>query len=219
MENKKKTRFYDASVEEIKLVQKEGVKKTIGIHTCCAPCALFPIEFLYDTFHIVLLFDNSNIYPESEYNKRKNELIKFLEVFNKGKVNKIECVFFPYKNEEYMKELIPFKNEKEGGKRCFLCYEKRMDECYKYSFEKGFDYFTTVMTISRQKNSEKLNEIGLKLEKKYPTTKYFISDFKKKNGDYRAHILKQYYNLYNQLYCGCEYSYKDYLNKIKPENK
>ncbi len=213
MENQKRTRFYDWSIEELNKNKNLKKKKTIAIHTCCAPCALYPIEFLYETFHIVLLFDNSNIYPEGEYEKRKNELIKYINEFNKDKEDKIETVFFPYKNNEFMEDLYPFKEEKEGGKRCFICYEKRMDECYKYANEKKYDYFTTVMSISRQKNAEKLNEIGLKLSYKYPNTKYFYSDFKKKKGDDRAHFLKQKYNLYNQLYCGCIYSYQQFLNK------
>ena len=79
-----------------------------------------------------------------------------------------------------------------------------------------FDYFTTVMTISRQKNSQIINEIGLKLSLKYQT-KYFVSDFKKKKGIDRSWELKKEYELYNQLYCGCKYSYDKYLEKVRKE--
>lgn len=215
MNNEKKTKYYDWSINELEKIKNDSLKKIIGIHTCCAPCVLFPIEFLQNYFHIVLLFDNSNIYPESEYLKRKEELVKYISLYNSTHDEKIETVFFPYDNETYMKDLEVFKEEKEGGKRCFLCYEKRMDSCYRYAYEHKFDYFTTVMSISRQKNSEKLNEIGKNLENKYLPTKYFYSDFKKKNGDYIAHELKNKYNLYNQLYCGCQYSYSAYLKKNK----
>ncbi len=218
MESKKKSRFYDWSVEELTKNHNIKPKKTLAMHICCAPCSLFPIEFLYDTFHLILLYDNSNIYPESEFIRRKNELIKYLDFFNKDKEDKIELVIFDYNNEEYMQDLKPFSNEKEGGKRCFLCYEKRMEAGYKYASEHNYDYFTTVMSISRQKNSEKLNEIGAKLQEKYSDTQYFFSDFKKKKGDDRAHELKTLYNLYNQQYCGCIYSYEAYLKKIKNKN-
>lgn len=217
MESKKRTRFYDWSINEIAKNQHSLHKKTIGIHACCAPCSLFPIEFLYPTFHLVILYSNANIYPENEYEKRKNELIKYLELFNQDKDDKIELVLFDYDHETYMKDLNPLKYEKEGGQRCSLCYKKRMSEAYKYAYEHKYDYFTTVMSISRQKNAEKLNEIGHKLEQKYLPTKYFYSDFKKKNGDLKAHQLKKKYNLYNQLYCGCEYSYQAYLAKINKQ--
>ena len=89
-----------------------------------------------------------------------------------------------------------------------------MDEAYKYADELGFDYFATVMTISRQKNSQVLNKIGEELSAKYKT-KYFYSDFKKKNGINRSYELRRKYNLYNQQYCGCVYSYAHYLKKIE----
>ena len=88
-----------------------------------------------------------------------------------------------------------------------------MDMTYKYADEHNYDYFTTVMTISRQKNSYVLNEIGEKLSHKYKT-KYFYSDFKKKQGIDKSIELRKKYNLYNQEYCGCIYSYQKYLEKI-----
>ena len=89
-----------------------------------------------------------------------------------------------------------------------------MDEAYRFANDNHFDYFTTVMTISRQKNSQKINEIGLALSTKYQT-KYFASDFKKKKGIDRAVELRKEYNLYNQQYCGCKFSYEKYLKKIE----
>ena len=88
-----------------------------------------------------------------------------------------------------------------------------MEEVYKYADEIGVDYFATVMTISRQKNSQKLNEIGLMLEKKHKA-KYLVSDFKKKKGIDRKIELVKEFGMYNQEYCGCIYSYKEYLDKI-----
>ena len=212
MNNLKKTRFYDWSIEEIDKIKKENIKPILGLHVCCAPCALYPILFLKDTFKIVLLYDNSNIYPFSEYQKRKEELEGQIKRLKEEGLD-ISYVEFLYEEEEYIKDLLPLKEEKEGGKRCFLCYEKRMRECYRYCSEHNFAYFTTVMSISRQKNSEKINEIGAKLEKEFPNTKYFYSDFKKKGGDDYKRILVEKYHLYNQLYCGCRFSYEAYLKK------
>ena len=113
----------------------------------------------------------------------------------------------PYKNEEYNKNLEPYKEQKEGLDRCKLCYKIRMDEAYKYASENNFDYFTTVMTISRQKNSIVLNNIGLELQEKYKNTKYFISDFKKNKGIDKGLEIAKERNMYRQDYCGCIYSY------------
>lgn len=221
MESNKKNRFYDWSILEIEKIKSLSKIKTIGIHACCAPCACFPIEFftLSNLFHIVILYDNSNIYPKSEYVKRRDELIRLVNIINKDREDKIELVIFDYDNEEYEKEFSPFKDEEECGNRCIRCYLKRMRKCYEYSNSHHFDYFTTVMSISRQKSSEKMNGIGLMLEKEFDYTKYFISDFKKKGGQERASYLKKYYNLYNQQYCGCKSSYDKYLEKEKSRNE
>ena len=83
-----------------------------------------------------------------------------------------------------------------------------MNEAYAYASEHAFDYFTTVMTISRQKNSQILNDVGRKLSVKYPNVKYFYSDFKKKRGIDRGLELSRENNLYRQDYCGCKFSYE-----------
>ena len=111
-----------------------------------------------------------------------------------------------YSHERYMEDLREFASEPEGGLRCRRCYEKRMKEAYDYAEEHGFDYFTTVMTISRQKNSQILNEIGAKLEAGHSRTKYLYSDSKKNNGIEIGRQMRLHYRLYNQDYCGCEYS-------------
>ena len=178
----------------------------ILLHSCCGPCSTHPLEFLTQYFkNIVLVYNNSNIYPSEEYSRRLEELERYIEIFNRENNGKIELIKFDYDNLSYNQFLGRYGAVKEGGIRCIECYKKRMDEAYKYANDRGLDYFTTVMTISRQKNSQILNEIGLELSKKY-TTKYFVSDFKKKNGYKRSLELSKEYGLYRQDYCGCIYS-------------
>jgi predicted adenine nucleotide alpha hydrolase (AANH) superfamily ATPase len=93
-----------------------------------------------------------------------------------------------------------------------------MSEAYNYAEENNFDYFTTVMTISRQKNSQTMNKIGKALEKHHSNTKYLYSDFKKKQGMDKAVIIQTECNMYRQQYCGCIYSYQEYLIR-KPDNE
>ena len=94
---------------------------------------------------------------------------------------------------------------KEGGERCFKCYELRLRETVKIALDNGYDYFTTTLSISPHKNAQKINEIGEKLSEEYGV-KYLYSDFKKREGYKRSIELSKEYNLYRQNYCGCIYS-------------
>ena len=214
MENK--VDYYLLSREILKEVDSKKEKPTLLLHACCGPCSTFPLTDLCPHFKVTIFYNNSNIYPESEYIRRLEELKKFLEYFERDYHYHVDLIVPPYDNEEYNKTLEPFKDLPEGSIRCFTCYEKRMDEAYKFADENRYDYFTTVMTISRQKNSQVLNEIGEKLSHKYKT-KYFFSDFKKKKGIDYAREMRVHYNLYQQLYCGCKYSYEAKLAKDKKD--
>lgn len=192
--------YYDKCIEIISSLKE---KKTLLLHACCAPCAIFPLLYLSGYFDITIYFNNSNIYPEVEYNKRLEELKQMLVKYNADYNVNIKLIITPYNYHEYFKDLIILKDEPECGKRCHLCYEKRMREAYKYADDNNFDYFTTVMTISRQKSSIVMNEIGEKLQSQFKT-KYLYSDFKKKGGLLIAKKAQKHYDLYQQLYCGCE---------------
>ena len=99
------------------------------------------------------------------------------------------------------------EDEKEGGKRCSKCYYLRLEKTAQIALENNFDYFTTTLSVSPYKDSQKLNKIGKILEEKYKI-KYLYSDFKKKEGYKRSNELARKYNLYRQDYCGCKYSLK-----------
>jgi predicted adenine nucleotide alpha hydrolase (AANH) superfamily ATPase len=126
-----------------------------------------------------------------------------------------ECFHYLRQDEsvdqnELQKDLEEFKDSREGGVRCKICYTKRMKEAYDYAEKHGFDFFSTVMTISRQKNSLVLNQIGEELSESHPKTAYFYSDFKKNGGQDRSIELRNLNGLYQQTYCGCEYSVRDH---------
>ena len=213
MENK--INYYKKSQQILDEIKKSPAKPRLLLHACCGPCSTFPLTFLCPHFDVTIFFNNSNIYPSDEYYRRLNELKKFLTYFERDYGYHVEVVEVPYNNEEYMKDLEPYKDQPEGQTRCFICYEKRMDQAFAYADSHGFDYFTTVMTISRQKNSQKLNEIGKKISEKYKNTKYFYSDFKKNKGIDEAREMRIKYDLYQQLYCGCKYTYENCLRKYK----
>ena len=199
-----KINYNDVAIAEMATFGNK--KPSLLLHACCGPCSCYPLLFLCPHFQVTIYYANSNIYPSEEYTRRRDELKFALKQFEDEYGYHVDLIIPPYDHEAYMEDLRPFANEPERGKRCLLCYEKRMDESYGYAEEHGFDYFTTVMTISRQKSSLAMNEIGKKLEAKHPKTKYFYSDFKKKNGILIGKEMRERYGLYNQRYCGCEYS-------------
>ena len=184
------------------LVKEEKVPSLL-LHSCCAPCSSYVLEYLSKYFSITILFYNPNIYPSEEYSRRVIEqkgLISELKV--KHKINLIEG---KYDTDSFYEITKGMEKDKEGGERCFRCYELRLEEAAIAARDKGFDYFTTTLSISPHKNSQKLNEIGKKLSEEY-NIKYLYSDFKKKEGYKRSIELSKEYNLYRQDYCGCVFS-------------
>ena len=185
-----------------KLVAENKVPKLL-LHSCCAPCSSYVLEYLSDYFDITVFYYNPNIFPESDYTKRVwDQQILIHEMPVKHPVSFLAG---SYDKEKFYEMAAGMEHIKEGGSRCFRCYEMRLRRTAELAKEKGFDYFTTTLSISPLKNAEKLNEIGMRLAKEYGI-KYLQSDFKKKNGYKRSIELSKEYGLYRQDYCGCEFS-------------
>lgn len=193
---------YKVSLKEIEKIRQSGKRPTLCMHVCCAPCSAWPLEFLKD-FDVTIYYTNSNIYPSEEYWRRLNELKQFLNDHHP----EVKLIVSDYDNERYTQKISVLKDEPERGRRCIMCYGLRMNEAYQYAHDHHFDYFTTVMTISRQKDSKVLNHIGMQLSSKYTNTKYFVSDFKKADGNVKGNQIAAQLGMYRQDYCGCIYSY------------
>ena len=180
-------------------------KKTLLLHVCCAPCSSSVIEVLRENFDIGLYFYNPNITNREEYDLRLNELKRLITEMPAAKG--LTIIEGEYKPDEFFKLSKGLEAEKEGGKRCALCYEERLLSTANKAEELGFDLFTTTLSVSPYKNAKKLNEIGVNLAKDRKT-EYLVSDFKKKDGYKRSIELSREYRLYRQDYCGCVYSKK-----------
>lgn len=192
---------YDKLMEEQMSSTKEG--STLLLHACCAPCSSACLERLSNFFKITIIYYNPNITEEKEYLKRLEELKNFIQ---KIKVKyPISIIDTRYDPKEFFEISKGLEKEKERGKRCYKCYELRLEETAKVAKENNFDFFTTTLTLSPYKKTDWLNEIGENLSNKYQTS-YLYSDFKKKNGYKRSIELSKEYNLYRQDYCGCIYS-------------
>ena len=196
---------YQLKLEEILKENKDKTPKLL-LHSCCAPCSSYVLEYLTNYFEITILFYNPNITIEEEYLKRLNEIKKLVETIPHK--NKIEVVEGRYNPQEFLDIAKGLEDLKEGGERCFKCYKLRQEEAAKYAKENNYDFFTTTLSISPHKNADKLNEIGEELSSIYQVN-YLYADFKKKGGYQRSIELSKEYDLYRQDYCGCIYSKRD----------
>ena len=187
-----------------KLVQNlknDEIKPSLLLHVCCGPCFTYPYELIKDYFDITIIYNNSNIYPEEEYNRRLNELKKYLQDIGSG----IKVIEFPYDNATYNIDLEPYANQREGMDRCRICFRKRLGQAIDYAEEHNFDFVGTVMSISRFKNSQDLNKIGFELAEG-KKVKWLPADFKKNGGYEKSLDIVRAYKMYFQHYCGCKFS-------------
>ena len=186
----------------IKSIPENKVPKLL-LHSCCAPCSSYVIEYLSDYFEIDVLYYNPNIDTADEYEKRANEQIRLIQSMELK--NKVNCIVEEYTPKEFYDCAKGLEKEPEGGKRCVECFKLRLEKTAMLAKEGGYDYFTTTLTISTLKNSQILNEIGKEMSEKYQV-EYLYSDFKKKSGYLRSCELSEKYGLYRQNFCGCVFS-------------
>lgn len=205
---------------------------TLFLHSCCAPCSSYVLEYLREFFRITVFYYNPNITEDQEYRKRVAEQKRLIGLYNKeaeqagqngavvrkktqdkyrnserahSMAYEIEIIEGDYEPECFYEIARGLEQCPEGGERCFACYALRLREAAKRARSGGYDYFTTTLTISPLKNAAKLNEIGERLSEEYGVA-WLPADFKKKNGYQRSIELSREYGLYRQDYCGCVYS-------------
>ena len=197
-------RNYQKELEaELSNIEKEGRAPTLFLHSCCAPCSSYVLEYLSRYFSIVLFYYNPNISPQEEYEKRVAEVRRLLQEMPLA--GPVTLTLGDYEPERFFDLAKGHEAEPEGGDRCTLCYRLRLTEAAQAAKDLACDYFTTTLSISPYKNAEKLNTIGAELAKEYGVP-YLFSDFKKRNGYKRSIELSREYHLYRQNYCGCVYS-------------
>lgn len=174
--------------------------KKLLVHICCAPCATYSFEKLIsDKFFPVGFFYNPNIFPEIEYKRRLDELIKFADI------KKYPLIIQEDSPELWLEAIKGHENSKEGGSRCEICFRLRLEKAAIYAGKNNFDGFTTTLTISPHKNTAVINQIGKELSEKHNI--YFLEEnFKKAEGFKKSLELSKQHNLYRQSYCGCVFS-------------
>ncbi|KHD45023.1 epoxyqueuosine reductase QueH [Streptococcus hongkongensis] len=205
-------------------------RPSILLHVCCAPCSTYSLEYLTEYADVTVYFANSNIHPKEEYMRRALVTQQFIADFNQDTGQQVSYIEEDYQPSEYVRLVRGLEQEPEGGSRCHVCFDYRLDKTAKKALDLGFDYFASALTISPHKNAQLINSIGIDIQKIY-NTKYLPSDFKKNNGYRRSVELCETYDIYRQCYCGCVYAAsaqgvplksirqeaKDYLQNKDPE--
>ena len=216
---------YQKELEKI-IVSMDG-PKTVFLHSCCAPCSTYCMEYLRQYFDVTVFYYNPNIMDEEEYRKRVEEQKRLIEVYNRmgearevgtyaerngieeknvnSSLRKIGFVEGAYEVDRYLDVIKGLEDCKEGGNRCAQCFMIRLRETARVAKEMGMDYFTTTLTISPLKNAALLNRLGKQIGEEMGIA-FLPSDFKKNNGYLRSIELSREYDLYRQDYCGCDFS-------------
>ncbi len=197
----------DGILEEVK---QSGNVPRLLLHSCCAPCSSYVLEYLSPYFDIEDFFYNPNIAPEEEYRFRADELRRLIrEMPLQHEVQFREGLYDP---DRFYAMAEGLEDVPEGGERCARCFALRLEEAAKAAKAFACDYFTTTLTISPLKNADSINRIGDETAEKYGI-RYLPSDFKKRGGFQRSTELSRMYDLYRQDYCGCVFSRRDRKQK------
>ena len=182
---------------------EEGKVPTLLLHSCCAPCSSYTLEYLSQYFDITVFYYNPNIEPADEYLRRVEEQQRLLAIMPFK--NKVEFVNGKYDPSVFHSAVAGLENEPEGGLRCFECYRLRLRAAAREAAARGLDYFCTTLSISPLKRASIINTIGEE-EGHAAGVAFLPSDFKKRGGYLRSVVLSRQYGLYRQNFCGCIYS-------------
>jgi len=174
-------------------------KKKLLLHTCCAPCAPHVIETLRKDFDVCSFFYNPNIHPLEEYQLRLEEIKGYLETLS------VELLVGEYDANRWFRAVSGMEHEKEGGRRCEVCYRIRLEKTVSLAQEKGFQQVTTTLSVSPHKKANIINRIGRELTGAGDVI-FYEADFKKSDGFKKSCEMSKKHGFYRQNYCGCIYS-------------
>ena len=197
-------RNYQKEMEKmIEAAERVQSVPSLLLHSCCAPCSSYVLESLSEYFRITVFYYNPNIYPEEEYWKRVEEQQRFIrQLPTRYPISFLEG---NYEKDRFYQSVKGYEKEPEGGARCRVCFELRLEEAARLASESGYDYYTTTLSISPLKNAQVLAQVAVEMGEKWGV-RWLPSDFKKKEGYKRSIQLSAEYDLYRQNYCGCVFS-------------
>ncbi len=176
--------------------------KKILLHTCCAPCLIYPLGRLKEKgFEVEGLFYNPNIHPLTEYRNRRQAV----EDYSK-KVD-LEVTYPDYEPQEYFRAVNMMEEKLE---RCPICWYQRLKMTAQLARERGFTHFSSTLLVSPYQDQESLKTIGSDIAKE-ENVDFYYEDFR--TGFKKAHEQARLEGIYCQRYCGCIYSMKPRLTE------
>ncbi len=196
-------RILDKTLEDL---TRNGQVPSLFLHSCCAPCSSYVLEYLSRYFKITVFYYNPNIGQEAEYRLRVEEQKRLIE--SMSFLHPVSFMEGDYQPKDFYAIAKGLEHELEGGERCRRCYRLRLEETARLAQRYNMDYFTTTLSISPLKKADWLNQIGEEMAQQYGIS-WLSSDFKKKGGYLRSTELSREYGLYRQDFCGCIYSKRE----------
>ena len=177
----------------------------ILLHTCCGPCALFPLQQLRADGHDVTgFFYNHNIHPHQEYVRRRDAAIQMAE----------QQAMPLIVRDDYDLEGFLANVAAEPDKRCGYCYSSRLRAVAQAAAEGGFDAYTSSLLYSKYQKHDEIRASGELIGSEYGV-EFYYRDFRP--GWQEGIRLSKEMGLYRQQYCGCVYSEKErYMPTGKP---
>jgi predicted adenine nucleotide alpha hydrolase (AANH) superfamily ATPase len=171
------------------------------LHVCCAPCAIWPIQALFQKFpdlKLRLWFHNPNIQPLAEFRRRRDG-VAFL-VSQLAAPNRSLTVDFspPYEPDQFLARAAQTPKTPE---RCQACYEIRLAAAAAAAEAGGWGNFSTTLLFSRRQKHELIAQAGRMAQR--PGARFYYEDFRVgwPAGQAQARAM----GLYRQNYCGCVY--------------
>jgi predicted adenine nucleotide alpha hydrolase (AANH) superfamily ATPase len=176
----------------------------ILLHTCCGPCALYPLRTLRATGHnLTGFFYNHNIHPYQEYVRRRDAVVQMSEQESLPLI-----MHDDYDLEGFLAHVAAHPEE-----RCSYCYASRLRATARTAAEEGFDAFTASLLYSRYQKHDEIRKLGEDIGNEFGVA-FFYQDFR--IGWQEGIKLSKDTGLYRQQYCGCIYSEKErYLTSHK----
>jgi len=189
--------------QSVRLPADSAKMQTILLHTCCAPCTIYPLAELRKAgWQVHGFFYNPHIQPYQEFQRR----LATLESLAKEEELKI-IVRADYELENFLRQVV-FREQQ----RCLYCYAMRLDATARLAKKSRFDAFTTTLLYSKMQKHELVRDLAQEASKKY-SVPFYYEDFRKgwKVGQEQARIR----DLYRQQYCGCIFSEKERYSSRK----
>ena len=181
------------------------------LHACCGPCSLQPFKILRDAgWDITIMYSNSNIYPEAEFDRRFDTLETW------ANENNITLIKDNYDEDEWAARVKPLgeapQNTPERQARCGECYKLRLEHAAKFAKATDVKYLSSTLAVSPYQYYEEL-----KAQLDAVCKEYFLNPVLMDFRPFYSQATQESRDagMYRQKYCGCEFSYRESMDQFQ----